>query len=95
MAKEAGYVTFQGLPGKVITGCPLTPELRSRYCHLHKPRVCTKLLDDANMTDGEEDIIEMILEERVTRSATLYKVTWYLCTYILCKLWWTNSRYCG
>ena len=75
LAKEAGFITFQGLPGKVNTGCPLTPELRSRYCYLHKPRVCTKPLDEADMTSNEEGIAEMILEERVTRSATFYKVT--------------------
>lgn len=70
-AKEAGYVTFQGLPGRVKTGCALTPEIKSRYCTLHKPRVCAKPLDDGS---SEEDIAEMILEERVTRSETHYKV---------------------
>ena len=77
LAKEAGYVTYQGLPGKVKTGCPLTPELTSRYCSLHKPRVCTKPVDESTMTGNEEDIAEMILEERVTRSETYYKVPFY------------------
>ena len=75
MATEAGYVTFQGLPEKVKTGCALTPELRSQYCSLHKPRVCAKPLDDtSSTTDSTEDIAEMILEERVTRSEIYYKV---------------------
>jgi len=73
LAKEAGFVTYHGLPGKVKTGCQLTPELKSRYCSLHKPRVCVKPQDDANEEDNE-DIAEMILEERVTRSVTYYKV---------------------
>jgi len=73
LAKEAGFVTYQGLPGKVKTGCPLTPELRSRFCSLHKPRVCTKP-DDATMTHDEQDVAEMIIEERTTRSDTYYKV---------------------
>ena len=63
LAKEAGFITFQGMPGKVKTRCPLTPELRSRYCYLHEPRVCSKPLDDANMIYGEKDVAEMILEE--------------------------------
>lgn len=75
LAKEVGFITFQGLPGKVNTGCSLTPELRLHYCYLYKPRVCIKPLDEAGMTSNEEDIAEMILEERVTRSATFYKVT--------------------
>ena len=37
------------------------------------PRVCVKPQDDANEEDNE-DIAEMILEERVTRSVTYYKV---------------------
>lgn len=73
LAKEAGYVTYQGLPGKVKTGCVLTPDLRSRYCSLHKPRVCEKPQDD-DTSNSEEDIAEMIVEERITRSQTHYKV---------------------
>ena len=93
MAKEAGYVTFQGLPGKVKTGCALTPELRSRYCALHKPRVCAKPLDDENTTCDGEDIAEMIVEERVTRSGTHYKVcmSWVINNIIIA----INFRYCG
>ena len=75
MATEAGFVTFQGLPGQIKTGCLMTPDYKSRYCSLHKPRVCQKPVngidDDQNF---EEDIAEMIIEQKVTRSKTYYKV---------------------
>lgn len=80
-ATEAGFITFHGLPGKVKTGCQLTPDLRSRYCSKHKPRVCVKPLDDAednSKADKEEDVAEMIIAEKVTRSATYYQVQLYL-----------------
>ena len=37
MATEAGYAEFEGLPGRVRTGCPNTPKLKSRFCDLHTP----------------------------------------------------------
>lgn len=75
MASEAGFVTFQGLPGKIKTGCLMTPDHKSRYCSLHKPRVCQKPVSDIdNCHNVEEDIAEMIIEEKVTRSTTYYKV---------------------
>lgn len=78
-ATEAGYTKFDGLPGKVKTGCQKTPDFKSRYCHLHKPRVCTVSgLDDI---DGQQDetkptegVVEMILEKKLTRHTTYYKV---------------------
>lgn len=78
MAKEAGFVSFQGLPGHIKTGCLLTPELKSRYCSLHTPRLCrrTEDVDTKASTDDQlsDDIAEMILEKKVTRSTTFYKV---------------------
>lgn len=76
-ATEAGFITFQGLPGTVKTGCQLTPDKKSRYCSNHKPRVCVKPMDDTtddSKVDKKEDVAEMILAERITRSATFYKV---------------------
>ena len=81
LATEAGFITFQGLPGKVKTGCQLTPDLRSRYCSEHKPRVCMKPMDDTkdnSNVDTKEDVAEMIIAEKVTRSATYYQVQLYL-----------------
>ena len=36
-AKNAGYVEFKGLPGRVRSGCPNTPTHKLRYCSHHKP----------------------------------------------------------
>ncbi len=70
MARDAGFITFEGHPGHIKSGCILTPELKSRYCSLHTPRICVRE-DDASTS---EDIAEMILEKKVTRSSVFYKV---------------------
>ena len=36
-ATNAGYVEYAGLPGRVRTGCPNTPDYKSPFCALHKP----------------------------------------------------------
>ena len=85
MAREAGFVSFQGLPGHIKTGCLLTPELKSRYCSLHTPRVCRRTEDENASTNDplSDDIAEMILEKKVTRSTTFYKVCTGVCLTIL------------
>ena len=61
-ATEAGFVTFEGLPGQVKTGCQKTPDLQSRYCHLHKPRVCT--LTDMPETEVETEACAQVIEHK-------------------------------
>ena len=67
-ASEAGYVQYDGLPGKIKTGCTNTPRQKSRFCPVHKPRTLT--------TDDESSgsVIEMILEKKALHNHTLYKV---------------------
>ena len=67
-ASEAGYLQYDGLPGRVKTGCTNTPEQRSRFYHLHKPRALTSPSSSANT------VIESVLEKKLTRSITYYKV---------------------
>ena len=67
-ASEAGYIQYDGLPGRVKTGCTNTPEQKSRFCHLHKPRALTSPSNNTNT------VIESVLEKKVTRSITYYKV---------------------
>ena len=81
-ATEAGYTKYDGLPGQVKTGCQKTPAFKSRYCHLHKPRVCiVSGLDDIDgqqdQTKSTEGVVEMILEKKLTRHTTYYKVRGY------------------
>lgn len=73
-ATEAGYSTFDGLPGQVKTGCQKTPDFKSRYCYLHKPRVCAISEDQEDEATSLEGVVEMILETKVTRKTTYYKV---------------------
>lgn len=44
-ARDAGYIEYPGLPGKVKTGCMLTPEYKSKYCSEHKIRACNFSVD--------------------------------------------------
>ena len=67
-ASDAGYLQFDGLPGRVVTGCTNTPEQKSRFCSLHKPRSLTSKVQSRNT------VIECILEEKSTRSLIHYKV---------------------
>ena len=66
-ANEAGYVQYENLPGIVKTGCMNTPDIRSQYCSIHKPRAAISNVSTHN-------VVEMILEKRVTRNKTCYKV---------------------
>ena len=67
-ANEAGYIQYDGLPGRVKTGCTNTPEQKHRFCTLHKPRV----LNSHSHSKGT--VIESVLEKKTTRSVTYYKV---------------------
>ena len=67
-ANEAGYIQYDGLPGRVKTGCTNTPEQKHRFCSLHRPRV-------PNSNDQNKSaVIESVLEKKTTRSITYYKV---------------------
>ena len=39
-ARDAGYIEYPGLPGKIKTGCMKTPKFSSRYCDVHDIRAC-------------------------------------------------------
>lgn len=68
-ASEAGYIEYDGLPGRVKTGCTNTPEQKNRFCTLHKPHALNSSSQSCKTT-----VIESILEKKETRSATHYKV---------------------
>lgn len=40
MAKDTGYIYYEGLPGSIHTGCIQTPALNSRFCKDHEECVC-------------------------------------------------------
>ena len=43
LAKDAGYISYPGLPGRIKTGCMATPGFKSRFCLQHKIRSCVAL----------------------------------------------------
>ena len=81
MAREAGYTVYENLPGGIKTGCLNSPEPTSRYCKVHRVRACNPpssiLMDEAapTVTDAKDQVVEMILEKKVTRKAVYYKVS--------------------
>ena len=79
MARDAGYTTYEGLPGAVKTGCMNSPELGARHCSLHKVRACNPFTGDEDKdapecSESHDKVVEMILEKRTTRKAIYYKV---------------------
>ena len=83
-ATYAGYAEFEGLNGKIRTGCPNTPAFKSSFCGVHAPTVavCQSLLDDEivpedtqmSASSSEKQPVGLIIDKRVTRNSILYKV---------------------
>ena len=53
-ATDAGFVEHDGLPGMVKTGCMNTPDQKSRFCAIDKPRQL--------VSDDCSGVIEMIVK---------------------------------
>lgn len=70
-AEEVGFVEYSGLPGKVKTGCMETPEQRSKFCSLHKPR---EMKAESTDSPAKHMVVESILNKKETRSTTFYEV---------------------
>ena len=82
-AQGAGYVEYEGLPGKVKTGCMNTPEQQSMFCYLHKPRKMEVQSEDAQRQQQvQRRVIEMVLAKKQTRNGTYYQVYNLHCTYM-------------
>ena len=69
-AGDAGYVEYEGLNGKVKTGCMNTPEQQSLFCTIHKPRQ----MNADTASQGNHRVVEMILKKKTTRNTTFYEV---------------------
>lgn len=78
-AHEAGFAEFNGLPGKVKTGCPHTPQLKSIFCSAHTPTVFTphdteETSSTATAQHKSTDQLAYIVSKKVTRQSTFYQV---------------------
>ena len=79
-AEGAGFICYDGLPGKVKTGCMNTPEQQSVFCSLHKPRrVDIQPGDPESQATPRGKVIEMILSKKQTRSGAYYQVIVFAC----------------
>ena len=77
LAQRAGYTKYDGLPGKVCTGCPNTPAYMSPYCEIHKPTVAIPQVENAEggtTCTSNEDQVGLVIGKRVTRNTTMYQV---------------------
>ena len=80
-AVDAGYADFNGLPGKIKTGCPNTPAFKSRYCSIHIPYVA-HIQSNGSDTQAQTTsssitapkLAGIIINKRVTRTSVLYEV---------------------
>ena len=73
-ADEAGYVQYEGLPGKVKTGCMNTPLQTSTFCAHHYPRVMEAQCSDEPKQKIQYRVVESILQEKQTRNGCYYQV---------------------
>ena len=53
-AKDAGSISYPGLPGHIKTGCVASPAYKSRYCQNHQARSC-----EATNSEKEQHIYRM------------------------------------
>lgn len=80
MAHDAGYTTYEGLPGVLKTRCMNSPELRARHCTLHRVRACNPYTgvdedeDAPECSESRDKVVEMILDKKTTRKANYYQV---------------------
>ena len=51
MARDAGFIEFDGLEGRLKTGCQATPAHKSRYCTRHSPKAVNL---NINVPEDEE-----------------------------------------
>ena len=78
-AKEAGYAEFEGLTGKVKTGCTNIPQLMSHYCRKHIHITFTPLsnVEEFKLRTSFTKIgatCALIVSKKCTRQGTLYEV---------------------
>ena len=66
-AKDAGFTEYDGLPGKVKTGCMNTPQQQGVFCVIHSPR-------GINVASDSPAVCQMITAHKTTRAGTLYEV---------------------
>ena len=90
MAKDVGFLCYEGLPGSTLTGCMNSPAYNSRFSNDHQEYVCNlQVASDKNGIIGpvtraraqlqgqipeKVRVVEKILDSMVTRSNTYYKV---------------------
>ena len=76
-ARAAGYAEYDGLPGRITTGCTNTPQLRSRYCSAHAPTAFSSVGEEAvcpHHCENGFDQVAYILDKKTTRQTSFYKV---------------------
>ena len=74
-SNSCGIFGIQSLSGRVRTGCPNTPLMKSPYCQLHAPVIATPTRPpEVSPTDLPQDPVGLIVDKRTTRGSTMYQV---------------------
>ena len=99
LAREAGYAEYSGLPGKVKTGCPNTPQPNSRYCASHMPTAFMPVGESDSATESAkvnpskvEQQLAFINAKKITRQSTFYQVL--VCLYAHVQIWYVYTLMC-
>ena len=71
MAKDAGFVEFTSLPGKIKTGCVHTPAHKNRFCLSYLNH---SFSDTDETGHGKDCVLELILSKKTTRNEDYYEV---------------------
>ena len=86
-AKDAGFIEFDGLNGSIKTGCPATPDYKSRFCLDHKNQAAElRSHDDQDLDKNEPEsewpttgfkngypLPQLILSKKATRKEAYYQ----------------------
>jgi len=73
-ATAAGYTEYKGLQGKVQTGCPNTPALKSTYCKVHKPTVAIQSTESESCESSTKKAVGLIISKKETRNTQVQSI---------------------
>ena len=93
VATSGGWLTFDELPGKIKTGCQLTPVWQSKYCYDHAPHVHNKVMKVSEPYCPEE-VVQIITGKKQTRNGTYYQVQLLLWCVCVCVCVYVCVRVC-
>ena len=78
--KDAGWISYPGLPGPILTGCMASPAFKSRFCQEHQVWTC-----ESNKSEEETGMYKVLQQFAVTLQCQTEK-----CKSVKCYLYNTT-----